>query len=48
MHFRSAVERDGADMTPPAHVDWTTPLLRTRETLAAAFGDAASTLERDD
>ena len=46
--LRSAIERDGTDMTLPAPVNWIIPLLRTRATLAAALDDAASALERDD
>ena len=46
--LRAAIERDGADMTLPAPVDWVTPLLQTRETLAATLDEAASALERDD
>ena len=48
VQLRSAIERDGADMPLPAPVDWIAPLLRIRETLAAALDDAASALERDD
>ncbi len=39
--LRSALSRDGADMTLPAPVDWITPLLRNREILAAALDAAA-------
>ena len=46
--LRSAVDRDGADMTLPAPVEWITPLLRIRETLAAALDAAARVLDRDD
>ena len=45
--LRAAIERDGTDMTLPAPVDWITPLLRTRGTLAAALDDAARVLEPD-
>ena len=46
--LRNAVERDGTDMTLPVPVDWITPLLRIRETLAAALDAAARVLDQDD
>ena len=46
--LRAAIERDGADMTLPAPVAWVTPLLQTRETLAATLDEAASALKRGD
>ena len=46
--LRAAIERDGADMTLPAPVDWITPLVHARAALASLLDGAAAALVRND